>query len=134
MLYFVNPKEGTALFAVLFFFARLGSDWLFRWYIPGEAVPPLWAIIATLGFGTVLASIPVYLLLKAVQREHSALSELNHELRNTLQILTYSLPNCDAESQQHLSVVVDRMETMLRRVSRVAIEARQRRHRIRTRA
>ena len=115
----INPKYGTVAFATMFFFARLGIDWLFRWHLPGVPVPPLWSIAVTLGIDTAIASIAVFGLLVLMQRERAAIVQLNHELRNTLQVLAYALPDCDQRSQEHLTVALDRMTGTLRKLSRL---------------
>jgi hypothetical protein len=115
----INPKHGTAAFALMFFFARLGIDWLFRWHLPGTPVPPLWAVALTLGLDTAIASLAVYGFLILMKRERAAIVELNHELRNSLQVLAYALPDCDQRSQEHLTVALDRMTGTLRKLSRL---------------
>jgi hypothetical protein len=52
-------------------------------------MPPLWTVLITTGIGTAISSVLVYLLLASVQRQFRAVRLLNHELRNSLQVLTY---------------------------------------------
>src|SRR5919204_3820200 len=86
---------GAVVFAVLFFFARLGVDWIFRWVVAGAAMPPIWSVLVTIGFGTAVSTVIVYYLLRALHAQDRALDELNHELRNSLQVLAYIIPSCD---------------------------------------
>lgn len=109
--------RGTILFAILFFFARLGMDWLFRWWVPDISVPPLWSVVLTLGAGTLIASTAVFLLLQSIRREFVLMRELNHELRNALQVMSYALPHCDSESREHVGVAIDRVTSTLTAMS-----------------
>lgn len=113
----ISPLRGTIIFAVLFFFARLGMDWLFRWWVPDVPVPPLWTVLLTLGIGTAIASTAVFLLLTSLRREFTMMAELNHELRNALQVMSYALPHCDAESQRHVGAAIDKVTTTLSSIS-----------------
>jgi hypothetical protein len=85
----LSPRFGTIIFALAFFTIRIGCDWLFRWFIADAPMPPLWTVLITTGIGTAISSVLVYLLLASVQRQFRAVRLLNHELRNSLQVLTY---------------------------------------------
>lgn len=113
----LGPIRGTIIFAVLFFFARLGMDWLFRWWIPDISVPPLWTVFLTLGVGTAIASFAVFLLLTSLRREFVLMRELNHELRNALQVMTYALPHCDQESRTQVDAAINRVTSTLTTLS-----------------
>jgi hypothetical protein len=109
---------GTLLFAVLFFFARLGADWLFRSVIPDHPMPPMWSVLLTIGLGTTIATVVVFYLLRALRRQEHALDELNHELRNALQVLAYVIPSCDAKFAAQAEGAISRMKETVTRVSR----------------
>lgn len=111
------PFMGTAIFAVMFFFALLGLDWIFHSYLPEMPAPPFWAICIPIGIATVVASGLVYILLERLQAEHHAVETLNHELRNALQIMIYVLPSCDARSNDMVATALRRMSTTLSGVS-----------------
>lgn len=112
-----NPVQGTLRFAVLYFGTSFVLDWLFRWTIGQNPMPPLWTILMSIGGATVISSIVVYLLLVFNQRQQRALEELNHSLRNSLQVLMYAAQQCDAETQPRAQEAIDSISTTLRDVT-----------------
>jgi len=94
-----NPVHGTIRFAVVYFGVSFLLDWTFRWTVGQTPMPPMWMVLMSIGGATVISSIAVYLLLAFNQRQQQALEELNHELRNALQILVYASQQCDDETQ-----------------------------------
>ena len=113
----IPPWVGAMLFAALFFFARLGADWLFRWAIAGAPMPPFWSVLLTIGFGTAISTTVVYFLLRALHAQDRALDELNHELRNSLQVLAYIIPSCDPAMADQARSALERMTRTVSRVS-----------------
>jgi hypothetical protein len=112
-----NPVRGTIIFAIVYFGASFGSDWLFRWTIGDAPMPPLWTVFVTIGIGTAISSVVVLLLLSFARRQYEALEELNHELRNALQVLSYAVPQCDEETRPTAEGAIESMSSTLRRVS-----------------
>ncbi len=112
-----NPVRGTVIFACLYFAANFAADWLFRWSMAENPMPPVWAIITSIGIVTAISSIVVYLLLSFTKRQQEALEELNHELRNALQILSYAVPQCDGETRPKAEEAIESMSSTLRRIS-----------------
>ncbi len=91
----LSPVVGAAIFALAFFAIRIGSDWLFRWFIADAPRPPLWTVLITTGIGTSISSLLVYLLLASAQKQFRAVRLLNHELRNSLQVLSFAASNLE---------------------------------------
>jgi hypothetical protein len=112
-----NPVRGTVIFACIYFAANFASDWLFRWSMGNSPMPPLWAIFTSTGVVTAISSLVVYLLLSFTNRQQEALEELNHELRNALQILSYAVPQCDGETRPKAEEAIESMSSTLRRIS-----------------
>lgn len=112
-----NPVRGTVLFAVVFAAIKLVADWIFRWTIPEKNAPPAWAIVLTIGIATAIASTAVFLLLTVLRRQEQALQELNHELRNALQILSYSVDQCDGETRPQAQAAISTLSDAVRRIS-----------------
>lgn len=112
-----NPVQGTFLFALLFFGVSFFLDYLFRWSIAQNPVPPLWTIAFSIGGATTLASVAVYLLLSFSHRQQKALEELNHSLRNSLQVLMYAAQQCDAETAPKAQEAIDNISDTLRDVT-----------------
>lgn len=112
-----NPVQGTISFAALYFGTSFFLDWLFRWSIGQNPMPPLWTVIASIAGATTISSIGVYLLLCFTQRQQKALEELNHSLRNSLQVLMYAAQQCDAETQPKAQEAIDNISDTLRRVT-----------------
>jgi two-component sensor histidine kinase len=104
-------------FAVVFFGLKLAADWLFRWTIPEKSPPPGWAIVLTIGLGTLISSAVVYLLLRLLKRQREAVEELNHEVRNSLQVLSYVVPQCDETTRQEAQAAISAMSETVKRVS-----------------
>jgi hypothetical protein len=115
----LSPRLGTIIFALAFFAIRIGSDWLFRWFIADAPVPPLWTVLITTGIGTAISSVLVYLLLVAVQRQVCAVRLLNHELRNSLQVLTYMVSNLEPRMAVAAKSSIDRLLQALRDASKL---------------
>lgn len=115
----LSPRLGTLIFAVAFFAIRIGSDWLFRWFIGDAPVPPLWTVLITTGIGTAISSVLVYLLLVSAQRQFRAVRLLNHELRNALQVLTYVVENLEPRMAATASSSIDRLMGALREASKL---------------
>lgn len=113
----LSPRLGTAIFALSFFAIRIGSDWLFRWFIADAPVPPLWTVLITTGIGTAISSVFVYLLLVSVQKQVHAVRLLNHELRNSLQVLTYMVSNLEPRMAVAAKSSIDRLLHALRAAS-----------------
>ena len=80
-------------------------------------MPPLWTILVTLGITTAISSIVVYLLLTLLQQQQCALEELNHEMRNAMQVLSYAVQQCDGETAPQAEFAIRRMSDTLRKVS-----------------
>ena len=112
-----NPVEGTALFAILYFGLSLFLDWLFRWSIGQNPRPPMWTVLASISGATAIASVAVYLLLSSTRRQREALEELNHSLRNSMQVLMYAAQQCDADTQEQAQAAIDNLSDTLRRVT-----------------
>ncbi|HUN89806.1 MAG TPA: hypothetical protein VMU28_13490 [Terriglobales bacterium] len=112
-----NPVQGTFLFALLFFGVSFFLDYLFRWVIGQNPVPPLWTVAMSIGGATALASVAVYLLLTFSRRQQQALEELNHSLRNSLQVLMYAAQQCDAETAPKAQAAIDSISNTLRDVT-----------------
>jgi hypothetical protein len=112
-----NPLRGTVSFAVLYFALSFGLDWAFRWTIADNPIPPLWTILVSLGITTAISSVVVYLLLTLLQQQQCALEELNHEMRNAMQVLSYAVQQCDSETAPQAEVAIRRMSDTLRKVS-----------------
>lgn len=112
-----NPAPGTFRFAVLYFGVSFILDWMFRWAIGQNPMPPVWTILMSIGGATAISSLVVYLLLSFNRRQREALEELNHELRNALQILVYASQQCDDETQPKALAAIDSMSDSLRRVT-----------------
>ena len=112
-----NPVQGTFLFALLFFGLSFFLDYVFRWSIGQNPVPPLWTIFMSIGGATTLASVAVYMLLSFSQRQQKALEELNHSLRNSLQVLMYAAQQCDAETAPKAQAAIDNISDTLRDVT-----------------
>ena len=112
-----NPVRGTILFALFFAGLKFLADWTFRWTIPDRPQPPMWAILLTIAIGTAIASMAVFLLLTLMERQKRALEELNHELRNALQILSYSVNQCDDETRPKAQEAIGMLSDAVRRIS-----------------
>ena len=126
----MEPLAGAVLFGAIFFLARLGSDWLFRWVIPDQPMPPLWSVLLTQTIGTAIFSGTVYSLLLALRRQEQAVRDLNHELRNALQVFTYIIGQSASADVERGRAAVLRMTSTLARVSKdLGIEGRERRKR-----
>ena len=58
------------------------------------------------------------MLLDALHRHGGASEQLNHELRNALQIMAYILPSCgDVQAEQARSAIA-RMSLVVKKISR----------------
>ncbi len=112
-----NPVQGTIVFAVLYFGASLFLDWLFRWTIGQNPMPPLWTVMVSISGATFISSVVVYLLLCFTRRQQQALEELNHSLRNSMQVLMYAAEQCDADTQAQAQAAIDNLSDTLRRVT-----------------
>ena len=115
----LSPRLGTLIFALAFFAIRIGSDWLFRWFIADAPMPPLWTVLITTGIGTAISSALVYLLLASVQRQFRAVRLLNHELRNSLQVLTYVASDLEPRLATAARDSIDRLLQALRQASKL---------------
>ncbi len=113
----LSPPLGTAIFALAFFAIRLGSDWLFRWFIADAPMPPLWTVLITTGIGTSISSVLVYLLLASAQRQFRAVRLLNHELRYSLQVLSVITSNLEPPIAAAARTSIDRLLRALRQAS-----------------
>ena len=112
-----DPVRGTVIFAVMYALIKVGADWLFRWTIPGKPHPPIWSLIVTIGIGTAISSAAVFLLLVLARRQQDALEELNHELRNSLQVLSYAVNQCDGETRPKAQAAIGKLSDTVRQVS-----------------
>ncbi|HWR16279.1 MAG TPA: hypothetical protein VN577_15730 [Terriglobales bacterium] len=112
-----HPVWGTVAFAVFYAILAFLVDWLFRWTLGGNPRPPLWTLIVTIGIGTTITSVIVYLLLVSIERQNAAIQQLNHELRNALQILSYAVQQCDGETAPKADAAIQSMSATLRRIS-----------------
>jgi hypothetical protein len=115
----LSPRLGTLIFALAFFAIRIGSDWLFQWFIADAPVPPLWTVLITTGIGTAISSVLVYVLLVSVQRQVRAVRLLNHELRNSLQVFTCMVSNLEPRMAAAASGSIDRLIQALREASKL---------------
>lgn len=113
----VSPSIGTAVFAFAFFAIRVGTDWLFRWFIADAPMPPLWTVLITTGIGTAISSVLVYLLLASAQKQFRAVRLLNHELRNSLQVLSIATSNLEPQMAVAARGSIDRLLRALRQAS-----------------
>lgn len=112
-----SPARGTAIFACLYAALTVALDWLFRWELGDHTMPPLWTVLVTIGIETAIFSLVVYLLLVSVRRQHQAVEELNHEMRNAMQVLSYAVRQCDADTAPKAEAAIQSMSGTLRRVS-----------------
>ena len=112
-----NPVQGTILFAALYFGVSFCLDWTFRWTIGQNPMPPRWTILVSIGGATVISSVAVFMLLSFTQRQQKALEDLNHRLRNSLQVLMYAAQQCDAETQPKAQEAIDNISDTLREVT-----------------
>lgn len=112
-----NPVRGTIVFAIIYAALKFAADWAFRWSIPDKSPPPVWAIVLTIGIGTAIASMAVFLLLTLTQRQKHALEELNHELRNALQVLSYAVDQCDGETRPKAQQAIGTLSDAVRKIS-----------------
>ena len=113
----VSPSVGTSIFALAFFAIRIGSDWLFRWFIADAPIPPLWTVLIKTGIGTAICSILVYLLLASAQRQFRAVRLLNHELRNSVQVLSLVISDLEPQMAAAARGSIDRLLRALRQAS-----------------
>jgi predicted nucleic acid-binding protein len=51
--------------------------------------------LITTGIGTAISSVLIYLLLASAQKQCRAVRVLNHELRNSLQVLSFAAANLE---------------------------------------
>jgi hypothetical protein len=72
----------------------------------------------SIGGATALASVAVYLLLSFSHRQQKALEELNHSLRNSLQVLMYAAQQCDADTAPKAQEAIDNISNTLRDVTK----------------
>lgn len=112
-----NPVQGTVVFAILYFGLSVILDWLFRWTIGQNPMPPLWTVLVSIGGATFISSVVVYLLLCFTRRQQEALEELNHSLRNSMQVLMYAAEQCDPDTQTQAQAAVDNLSATLRQVT-----------------
>jgi signal transduction histidine kinase len=112
-----SPVRGTVLFALVYLALKFLADWTFRWTIPDRPQPPLWSVILTIAIGSAIASMLVFLLLTFMHRQQQALEELNHELRNALQILSYSVNQCDNDTRLKAQQAIGSLSDAVRRIS-----------------
>ena len=112
-----NPAQGTTAFAVVYFAISVFLDWLLRWVIGQTPVPPMWTVLLSISGATAIASIAVYLLLCFTKRQHEALEELNHKMRNAMQILAYAAQQCDADTAPKAQAAIDEMSQSLRQIT-----------------
>jgi two-component sensor histidine kinase len=112
-----NPVSGTIVFAVLYFGLSAFLDWLFGWRVAEGPMPPLWTVLLSLGAATLISSVAVYLLLSFNRRQQLALEELNHSLRNSLQVLMYAAQQCDADTAPKAQEAIDSISDTLRDVT-----------------
>ncbi len=112
----LTPWQGALAFAALFLALRLGFDYWVRNLVAGQPADPWWAVLSSMGLGTMIASWIVYRLLRAQQRQRMAIERLNHEIRNGLQVLTYLAAAKGRPSEQARDAFA-RIEKTLREVS-----------------
>jgi hypothetical protein len=115
----LSPRLGTVIFALAFFAIRIGTDWLFRWFIADAPMPPLWIVLITTGIGTAISSVLVYLLLASAQRQFRAVGLLNHESRNSLQVLNLVASNLEPKLTAAARGSIDRLLQALRHASKL---------------
>jgi two-component sensor histidine kinase len=112
-----NPVSGTIVFAILYCGLCLFLDWLLRWRFVQHPQPPLWTVLASIASATAISSVAVYLLLSFNRRQQLALEELNHSLRNSLQVLMYAAQQCDADTAPKAQEAIDSISDTLRDVT-----------------
>jgi hypothetical protein len=112
-----SPVRGTVLFALLYSAIKFIADWTFRWTIPARPQPPMWSVVLTIAIGSAIASLVVFLLLTFMRRQQQALEELNHELRNALQILSYSVDQCDKDTRPKAQQAIGTLSDAVRKIS-----------------
>jgi two-component sensor histidine kinase len=112
-----DPARGTIFFAVLDCAFCLLLSWLLRVGLGRHAPGPLWAWLVFMAAAIAIASAAVYLLLSLTRRQRQALEELNHSLRNSLQVLMYAAQQCDAETAPKAQEAIDHISETLRDVS-----------------
>jgi len=114
----VQPLAAALLFGVIFTGLRVACDWFFRSMIPDHPMPPTWSVLMTQSIGSAVAVVVLYWLLQAQRRQMNAVRDLNHELRNALQVFSYIIPQCAQHDADRGRDAVMRMTTTLQRVSR----------------
>jgi two-component sensor histidine kinase len=112
-----NPVSGTIVFAILYFGFSVFLDWFFSWRVARVSAVPLWTVLLSIGAPTLVSSVAVYLLLSFHRRQQEALEELNHSLRNSLQVLMYAAQQCDAETAPKAQKAIDSISDTLREVT-----------------
>ena len=93
-------------------------EWLFRSVVAEEKTPLLWSLALTQAMGCLVAAFLLYLLLDALRRHRAASEQLNHELRNALQIMAYILPTCGEVQAEQARLAIARMSAVVREISR----------------
>jgi two-component sensor histidine kinase len=73
--------------------------------------------LVSIAAATAISSTAVYLLLSFHRRQQQALEELNHSLRNSLQVLMYAAQQCDADTQPKAQEAIDSISDTLREVT-----------------
>ncbi len=106
------------MFAIAYSILKFLADWLIHWVIPARPIPPVWSMVITIGIGTVIASILVFLLFSLMNRQQRALEQLNHELRNALQVLSYITHDSDPETRVKAHAAIRTISESVRRISR----------------
>ncbi len=112
-----SPARGTIFFAIGYSVIKFAADWFFRWRLPNSPQPPIWSVLLTIAIGTFISSVVVFLLLTFMHRQQRALEDLNHELRNALQILSYSVDQCDADTRPKAQHAIASLSDAVRRIS-----------------
>lgn len=109
---------GAVVGGVVYFFARSGADWVCRYYVPGYPLPPMWSLLLPQLFGASVVTALLFLLLGVIQQQHKSMQELNHGLRNALEIICYLLPQLPPEARTQGNEAVARIVTTVRVVSK----------------
>ena len=116
-VYTLSPLVGAMVFAGIFFSGGMLFEWLFRSVVAEEKTPLWWSLALTQAIGCLIAAFLLYLLLDALRRHRRAAEQLNHELRNALQIMAYILHSCDEVQAEQARAAIVRMSYVLREIS-----------------
>jgi hypothetical protein len=78
----------------------------------------MWSLLLPQLFGASVVTALLFLLLGVIQQQHKSMQELNHGLRNALEIICYLLPQLPPEARTQGNEAVARIVTTVRVVSK----------------